>query len=172
LTHRLHDPVRHNTWATAQVLARCRELDEETLNATVPGTFGMIIETLRHMIDSEMSYLFRLTGAWPERPWLAGEAVGLDTLAERADVLATAWERCIAGDVDTERLGEARGDDGAVFAVRGGVFATQALHHAGEHRTHICTILGARGHEPPDVSAWGYGLATGRSTMTTMPTAD
>jgi hypothetical protein len=37
------------------------------------------------------------------------------------------------------------------------------LHHANEHRAHVCTILGALGHEPPDVSAWGYAGATGRS---------
>ena len=38
----------------------------------------------------------------------------------------------------------------------------QAIHHANEHRAHVCTILGALGHEPPDVSAWGYADATGR----------
>ncbi len=32
------------------------------------------------------------------------------------------------------------------------------------------SILGARGFEPPDVSAWGYALATGRMTLKTMPT--
>jgi hypothetical protein len=52
-----------------------------------------------------------------------------------------------------------------VFAFRAGVDMTQALHHANEHRAHICTILGALGHEPPDVSAWEYALVTGRMTL-------
>lgn len=167
--HGLHDLAQHNAWATAQILAFCRELDEPMLNRTVPGTFGTVIETLRHMIDSEASYLFRLTGAWSAYPWRMDEAVGLDALAERAAALATTLERFLAADWDSERLGEARGDEGEVFAVRAGVFLTQALHHANEHRAHVCTILGALGHEPPDVSAWGYALAAGRMTLKTPP---
>ena len=163
--HGLHDLARHNAWATVQVLVFCRGLDEAALEATVPGTYGTIIETLRHMIDAEASYLFRLTGTWPAHPWRGDDAVGLDVLAERAAVLATTLERFLTGDWDSERLGEARGDEGEVFAVPAGVFLTQVLHHANEHRAHVCTILGALGHEPPDVSAWGYALATGRSTL-------
>jgi uncharacterized damage-inducible protein DinB len=43
------------------------------------------------------------------------------------------------------------------------VILTQLFHHANEHRAQVCTILGALGHEPPDVSAWGYAGATGRT---------
>ncbi len=93
-------------------------------------------------------------------------------LAERAAVLATTWEHFLAGDVDSERLGEARRSQSKVYAVPAGVFIAQALHHANEHRAHICTILGALGHEPPDVSAWGYALATGRSRLKTMTIDD
>ncbi len=170
MEHGLHDLARHNAWATSQVLNYCRGLDEPTLDATVPGTYGTILETLRHIIDAEASYLFRLTGAWSAHPWRGDDAVGLDVLAERAAVLATTWEQFLAGAVDTERLGEARGRTSEVYAVRVGVFITQALHHANEHRAHICTILGALGHEPPDVSAWGYALATGRMTLKTTTT--
>ena len=66
---------------------------------------------------------------------------------------------------DTELL--LRGDDDTVFSVPAGIFITQALHHANEHRAHICTILGARGLEAPDVSGWGYAVATGRMTPKT-----
>jgi uncharacterized damage-inducible protein DinB len=82
-------------------------------------------------------------------------------------VLSATLERFLAGDWDDERLDERWGDD-EVFAVRAGVFLAQALHHANEHRAQVCTILSAGGYEPPDVSAWGYALATGR--MTTRPT--
>ena len=163
--HALHDLARHNAWATAQVLECCRGLDEPTLHATVPGTYGTISATLRHLLRAEASYLYRLTGAWPAHPWPGDEAVGLDVLAERAATLAAVWERFLAGEVDTERLGEARGDAGEVFAVPAGVFLAQVFHHASEHRAQICTILGALGHEPPDVSAWGYAEATGRMTL-------
>jgi hypothetical protein len=91
-----------------------------------------------------------------------GVTVGLDVLAERAAMLGAVLERFLAGDWDDERLGEARGDQGEIFAVPAGVFLTQALHHANEHRAHVCTILGALGYDPPDVSAWGYAIATER----------
>lgn len=163
--HGLHDLARHNAWATAQILVFCQGLDEPTLNMTVPGTYGTIIETLRHTIDSEMSYLFRLIGAGSAYPWRRDEAVGLAVLADRAAVLATTWEQFLAGDGDSERPMEARGSDPAVYTVPAGVFVTQALHHANEHRAQICTILGALGYEPPDVSAWGYAFASGRAML-------
>ena len=159
------DLVRHNAWATTELLAYCRELDAATLDATVPGTYGTIIETLQHLVDSEASYVRRLTGAWPDHPWKGDRAVGLDVLAERAAVLATTLEQFLGGEWDSEALGEGYGEQGEVFAIRAGIFLTQALHHANEHRAHVCTILGALGHEPPDVSAWGYAFATGRSTL-------
>ena len=164
----LDDLVRHNIWATSELLALCRTLDEETLNATVPGTYGTVIGTLRHLIDAESSYLYRLTGAWPDVPWQRGEPVGLDVLEERAGVLASAWEAMLrTGDVDTERFGEARGGDGRSFDVRAGIFLTQALHHANEHRAQILTIIGARGHDAPELSGWEFALATARMTAKT-----
>ena len=163
--HGLHDPARHNAWATAQLLEFCRGLDEPTSNATVPGTYGTIIETLRHTIDSEMSYLFRLIGAESAYPWQRNEAVGVDVLTERAALLADTWEQFLAGEVDSERPMQARGSDPEVYTVPAGIFIAQALHHANEHRAQVCTILGSLGHEPPDVSAWGYSFASGRATV-------
>src|SRR5689334_14139814 len=98
--HALHDLFGHNAWATAQVLATCQGLDEATLQATVPGTFGTILETVQHLIDSEASYLYRVSGAWPDHPWRGDRAVGLDVLAERAIVLAATWEQFLASDID------------------------------------------------------------------------
>ena len=51
----------------------------------MPGTYGTISTTLRHLVDAEASYLHRLTGAWPAHPWRGDGAVGLDVLVERAD---------------------------------------------------------------------------------------
>jgi len=164
--HALNDLVRHNVWATKELLAFCRGLDEETLNATVPGTFGTVIDTLRHIIDSESSYLYRLSGAWPDFPWKFGEPFDLDLLEDRAAELARVWEELLTRDeIDTERFGEARGDGDEMFAVRAGIFLTQALHHANEHRAHILTIIGARGLEAPELSGWTYALETGRMTL-------
>src|SRR6266516_993783 len=103
MTHALHDPVRHNAWATTQILEFCRGLDEQTLNATVPGTYGTIIATLRHIIYCEIDFLERLLGREPTDPWQLGETTGLDALMEHAALLATNWEVFLASDVDSER---------------------------------------------------------------------
>ncbi|HKG25850.1 MAG TPA: DinB family protein [Thermomicrobiales bacterium] len=167
----LQDLARHNAWATAQVLRYCQGLDDVTLNATVPGTYGTIIETLRHIVASEASYIYRLAAYQPGLLWREDRAVGLDVLAERAVALGSALEQFLATDWDDERLGEARGDEGEVFAVPAAIFLTQAIHHANEHRAHICTILGALGLETPEVSAWDYAIATGRMTLKTPTSA-
>jgi hypothetical protein len=99
MAHALHDPVRHNAWATTQNLEFCRGLDEQTLNATVPGTYGTIIATLRHIIYCEIDFL----GHSPTDPWQLGETTRLDALMEHAALLATDWEVFLASDVDSER---------------------------------------------------------------------
>lgn len=165
MTQALDDPIRHNAWATGQVLAYCQGLDAARLDADAPGVYGTIIATLRHYIDSEMTYLFRLLGAASAYPWQPGEAVGLDKLTARAALLETTWEQFLAGPFDSERLMEARGSNPERYTVPAGVFLTQALHHGSEHRAQVCTILGALGHEPPDVSAWGYAFASGRARV-------
>ena len=102
--HGMHDLAGHNAWATGQFLAFCRGLDGATLEATVPGTYCSITETLRHLIDSEMSYLFRLTSARPEGPWPFDEAVGL-----RARIRAA--RRLGLGTRPRYRADDAEGDD-------------------------------------------------------------
>jgi hypothetical protein len=32
----------------------------------------------------------------------------------------------------------------------------QAIHHADDHRSHILSILGARGLEVPELDVWAY----------------
>ncbi|MEJ7838546.1 MAG: DinB family protein [Thermomicrobiales bacterium] len=164
--HALDDLAKHNIWATAQLLSYCKKLDEATLNSTVPGSYGTILETLRHIIDSECSYLFRLTGAWAELPWNWDDPYDLDILAERAELLGRTMLTFLGNDVDTEKLGEARGDDGTIFAVPASIFITQIFHHANEHRAQIGTIIGSLGFDAPWVSAWEYSFETGRSTIT------
>ncbi|HSR22467.1 MAG TPA: hypothetical protein VLW53_02875, partial [Candidatus Eisenbacteria bacterium] len=36
-----------------------------------------------------------------------------------------------------------------------------AVHHANEHRAHVCSILGAHGLPHPDIDGWAFGRAQG-----------
>jgi uncharacterized damage-inducible protein DinB len=44
---------RHKTWATLRLIEHCQGLGDEHLDATIPGTFGTIRDTLRHLVNSE-----------------------------------------------------------------------------------------------------------------------
>lgn len=159
MAHALHDPVRHNAWATTQILEFCRGLDEQTLNATVPGTYGTIVATLRHIIYCEIDNLERLLGRSPSDPWQMGNTTGLDALSKLAAQLATDWEVFLASDVDSERP---LPPDEGIHPIPAGIVIAVLLYHGSEHRGQICTILSALGHEPPDLTPWAYAFATGR----------
>jgi uncharacterized damage-inducible protein DinB len=38
--------VRHKTWVTLRLIEHCRALDDEHLDASIPGTYGTIRDTL------------------------------------------------------------------------------------------------------------------------------
>jgi uncharacterized damage-inducible protein DinB len=160
------DLASHTIWADRQLITFCRTLDDATLNAVTGGTYGSILETFRHFIASDVSYLTRyLTGERPA-PWDGYDTAGLDELSARIDELETLWTAILDNPPDNEDLGEARGG-GDVFDVKKGVFLTQAIHHANEHRAQICSSLGLLGIEPPEISAWLYAIESGRSTLVT-----
>ena len=154
----LLEAFRHNSWATRQLLAFCRELSEEQLAATATGTYGSIRATFNHLVVSDGRYLRRLAGgapAWVDRR----DDAELGELAARAEEAEQLWERLLSEPVDAERVVVV--DDGAL-EVRAGVLVAQALHHGNAHREQICAILISQGVEPPDTQPWKYAWATGR----------
>jgi hypothetical protein len=67
----LLEAFRHNSWATRQLLAVCRDLSEDRLAASATGTYGSIRATFNHLVLSDGRYLRRLAGgapAWVDRP--------------------------------------------------------------------------------------------------------
>lgn len=158
MAHALNDPIRHNAWANTQLLQFCQGIDEPTLNATVPGTYGTILATFRHILYCELDFLERLLGRAQSDPWRLGE-IGLDALLPLAAQLASDWEIFLAGDVDSERL---LPPDEGNSPIPAGIVIAVVLYHGNEHRGQICTILGAHSHEPPDVTPWAYAFASGR----------
>ena len=62
----LTDAFRHHVWATIRVLDACAGLDAAQLTTTVPGTYGSILDTLRHIVGGDVFYLDVLRGGEPE----------------------------------------------------------------------------------------------------------
>jgi uncharacterized damage-inducible protein DinB len=161
---------RHKTWATLRLIEYCQGLADEHLDATIPGTYGTIRQTLRHLVAAEQGYYSTLT----RPPFPSREAarafvlpdrlpegdVGLDELAERIRRLGPRWE-ALAEDDDLPAR-EVTTRDG--WRLPAAVVMAQAIHHADDHRTHVMSILGARGVSLPesdDLALWGHAEATG-----------
>lgn len=157
---------RHKTWATLRLIEYCEGLGDKHLDASIPGTYGTIRETLRHIVSAEEGYFSILTrknfptkaaaeafvpspGRLPDGP------VSLDELAQRIRRMGPRWEAMAQNPELAGR--EVTTTDG--WSWPGAVVFAQAIHHAADHRSHIMSILGARGLElpgPNDLDAWGY----------------
>jgi uncharacterized damage-inducible protein DinB len=158
---------RHKTWATLRLIEYCQKLDDEHLDATIPGTFGSIRQTLRHLVSADEGYFSLLTRKRLSEPLPDGLVklgdlprgpVPLDELAKRIRALGPRWE-LLAQDADVAHR-ECTTTDG--WRVPGSVPMAQAIHHADDHRSHILSILGARGldvPEPNSLDVWGYAEA-------------
>lgn len=166
MNENLLDPFRHNAWATKELLRICRGLDEQQLQATVPGTYGTILPTLHHIVASEDYYRMLLTGE--PRKWRSGdEPSSLEELERRADEMAAFWEELLAQPFDPERIVTEEDEEGR-YEIRAGMVIAQVLNHGTDHRTQVLTILTTLGVEHTDLDGWDYGEATGR-VVTTPP---
>ena len=149
--------VRYNTWATLALIQFCKGMDDHILDATTPGTYGSIRDTLAHLVRSEEGYFARVTDQrlaveLPEGP------ASLDELAARIRRLGPEWEK-LAGNAAAQAR-DVTTDDG--WRLAAGLVVAQAIHHADDHRTHVMSIMGAVGIEGPDIDVWCYADATGR----------
>ncbi|HEY3060952.1 MAG TPA: DinB family protein [Chloroflexota bacterium] len=149
----LPELLRHKTWATLQLIEFCQRLAPEHLDATVPGTYGSVRETLRHLLESDAGYLRRVTGE--DIPPLPPET-GLGARAERFRTHAKRWEQLFQDQALPAR--ELTGPRGSMEAVAP---MAQSIHHADDHRTQVLTILGARGIAVPDLDIWMFGTEMG-----------
>jgi uncharacterized damage-inducible protein DinB len=154
----LIEAFRYNKWANLHLIDVCAKLSDEQLELTAPGTYGTISATLLHLFSAEERYLRRLAGTKPEineREPAPSVAVLREHAVRSGDSLIEAADRITPDDtIDEER-------DGTTMRLHLGVVLVQAMHHGNDHRTHICTILGAHDIPYGDMDVWSYGEATG-----------
>jgi uncharacterized damage-inducible protein DinB len=158
----LFDAIRHNNWATGELLTFCRDQNftAEQLAVTGVGTFGGILATLHHIITCDGSYLRRLADS-DLLPWSDGSKPSADfaTLAEWAEEARLLWEDVLSKPIDVERVIVI---DNGTRACHAGIFIAQALNHANHHREQVCAILTGFGLQPPDLQASQYARTTNR----------
>jgi uncharacterized damage-inducible protein DinB len=157
----LEDAFAHHVWATLRLVDACLPLSSEQLRTTVPGTYGSILETMRHLIGGDSGYLVDITG---DRARLIDEdEMDLSQLRAAMEGNGAAWSTLLGGDLDPDAvLKEVDEDDGYERDAPMSIRLAQALHHGTDHRSQICSALTTLGVEPPGIDVWDFGLQTGR----------
>jgi uncharacterized damage-inducible protein DinB len=148
------EPFRHNSWATLRLLEFCRDMDPALLDASAPGTFGPVGETLAHLVGWEEVLAGMIEGA--AQHGAPPSFTSLDDLLERARWLAERWDRCLEREPHPERLVE-RDESGTRRLVRVGTVLAQVVHHGNHHRAQVCTSLSTVDIQPPALDGWAYG---------------
>ncbi|HLQ48430.1 MAG TPA: DinB family protein [Candidatus Dormibacteraeota bacterium] len=156
----LADAFGHHVWATVRVLDACSALDDAQLATAVPGTYGSIIQTLRHLVDGDVFYLDVLRGGPPER--FHKEGSDIPTLRAVMDAHDAVWQRLVAGDLNPDADVVEYEDSGYETHAPLGIRLAQALHHGTDHRSQVCTALTTLGIEPPAIEVWDFAARDGR----------
>jgi uncharacterized damage-inducible protein DinB len=165
----MDDAFAHHVWATTRLIHACRPLAPDQLEVPVPGTYGPIIGTFRHLVGADSWYLFDITGDPARR--VEAEQMDLGELRAVMGADGSAWAAYLDTTPDPNALlTEVDEDDGYERDAMVGVRLAQALHHGTDHRSQICTALTSLGMEPPSIDAWDYGVDTGRVIERLPPT--
>lgn len=163
----LDDAFDHHVWATLEVMDACDALSPEQLATAVPGTYGSILDTMRHLVGADASYLFTVTR---ERvPNIDEEQMDLAELRAVMEGNGKAWSELLAEGVDPSEVLVKTWDDGHQTQAPYGIRLAQALHHGTDHRSQICTALTTLGIEPPLIDVWDFGEQTGSVVVIAPP---
>jgi len=156
----LEDAFAHHVWATLRLVDASLALSPEQLGTAVLGTYGSILETVRHLVGADTSYLF-VTSA-ERTPLIDEDHMGLPELRAAMEANGAAWSRLLGEDLDPDAVLVRRRDDGSETHAPMGIRLAQALHHGTDHRSQICTVLTTVGVEPPAIDVWDFGEQDGR----------
>ena len=156
----LDDAFAHHVWATLRVVDTCLPLSSEELGTPVLGTYGSILETVRHLVGADASYLFTMTGG--RTSLIDEDRMDLPELRAAMEGHGAAWSQLVAQDLEPDAITVRRRDDGSETHAPMGIRLAQALHHGTDHRSQICTALATLGVEPPAVDVFSFGLEDGR----------
>jgi uncharacterized damage-inducible protein DinB len=166
-TSLLGDAFAHHIWATEELIDACAALTPNQLETAVPGTYGSIIGTLRHLVSSDGWYL-SFFGGDPAGRIREQDATSLAELRAAITANGMGWSRALAGEIDPDAEIIER-EDGAELHSPLGVRLAQVVHHGTDHRSQVCTALTNLGLTPPEIDLWAFARATGRERLVPSP---
>ena len=141
-----------------------------SLASSVLSYYGSIVDTLRHLVGADASYLHVMSGGAVDL--VDEETLDLDAMREVMAGHANAWQTLITDGRDPATIIVRHRDDGSETRAPLGVRLAQALHHGTDHRSQVCTALTALGITPPEIDAWDMALVQGRLTETEPTSSD
>jgi uncharacterized damage-inducible protein DinB len=160
----LADAFGHHVWASVRLIDACADLDDAQLATTVPGTYGSIIDTLRHLVGGDVFYLDVLRGGEP----VPFDEAGSDVATLRAVMAGhgSAWADVLAATAEVDPATDIVEYEASGYEthVPLGIRLAQALYHGSDHRSQVCTALTSLGVEPPSLEAWDFAQLDGRMT--------
>lgn len=153
----LRDSFAYHAWATRTLLDAIERLGPETLDRRIDGTYGSIAATLTHLVDSDTRYQLRMREPTPP-PVEDHPPRPTAELRELVDGQEQRWnellDRLDRGDLDASIVD--RAEDYPDIEHAEPLLFLQALHHGNDHRTQVCSTLGALGLEVPEIDVWEY----------------
>jgi hypothetical protein len=156
----LADAFGHHVWATIRVLDVCAALDDAQLATTVPGTYGSILDTLRHLVDGDVSYMNVLRGGESE-PFNKGSS-DISTMRAAMEAHEAAWQRLIAGDLDPTTVVVAYEASGYETHAPPRDTARPGALPRDRSPQQVCTALTSLDTEPPVIEVWDFTARDGR----------
>jgi uncharacterized damage-inducible protein DinB len=156
----MEDAFAHHVWASLRLVDACLALSPEQLETAVPGTYGSILETVRHHVGADSGYLFVTTRE--RAPRIDEDHMSIRELRTAMEGHGAAWSSLLAEDPDPDDVLVRHRDDGSETQAPMGIRLAQVLHHGSDHRSQICTALTTIGLEPPAIDVWDFGLQDGR----------
>jgi uncharacterized damage-inducible protein DinB len=163
MTSLMEDAFAHHVWATVTLADVCLALPREQLQTMVPGTYGSIHDTMRHIVGADASYLYVTSDK--TFPPIDEEQMSFQELRDQIATHGEWWSKVLATG-DPDRVLTRHRDDGSSTTAPLSIRLAQAVHHGTDHRSQICTALTTIGVEPPFIDVWDFGEQAGTVTET------
>jgi uncharacterized damage-inducible protein DinB len=157
---------RYHAWATRHLIDTCMGYPTTVVHELVVGTDRSILHTLTHLVGTEQRYLEMLTHEPVAAAIRQGEVLSLTDLQQRYQAQAQHWQAVLEQIRDLDVTLPADGPRPATPHGQN-LLVVQAIQHAIDHRTQICTTLHILGLEPPTIDGWAYWAATHQSDTLT-----
>ena len=146
----LRRAARFNRWANRRLFDSCNGVSVTQWQATLPGAFGTLRDTLAHVAEVDLLWLARAGRRLPATV-KAGEAIDRATLLEcrRAiDDALVQWTE-VLGEDDLDQVLAYVDTEGVARETKLGLALAHMFDHQTFHRGEASAMLASLGHEAP-----------------------